>query len=136
MTVINPNLAARIAAKGVPLSADWAPPPATPRWHQLRTELIRTFSPYMRVTVAAKATDLLDEVIAEALLEGTAKTHRADDIEFGVVAVQPGEDFETFFVCDSRTAAEQQIADYGDVYRSCRLVQRDGRYGTWTGVAR
>ena len=113
MTAVNPSLAAAIAAKRVPLSADWAPSsterivrdalgsvqgtvhhlglvtlevlverltealqkhaqpqPATPRWHQLRTELIRTFRPYMPETAATKAVDLVDEVIAEALLEG------------------------------------------------------------------
>jgi hypothetical protein len=68
MTAINPTLAARIAELGVPLSADWAPQPATPRWHQLRTELIRTFRPYMPETAATKAVDLVDELITEALL--------------------------------------------------------------------
>jgi hypothetical protein len=70
MSITNPALAARIAATGVPLSADWAPQPATPRWHQLRTELIRMLRPYMPETAATKAVDLLDEVITEALLEG------------------------------------------------------------------
>jgi hypothetical protein len=70
MTAVNPPLAARIAELGVPLSADWAPPPATPRWHQLRHELIRMLRPYMPETAATKAVDLLDEVITEALLEG------------------------------------------------------------------
>ncbi|MER5694866.1 hypothetical protein ACWDBO_31150 [Streptomyces mirabilis] len=70
MTAFNPSLAAAIAATGVPLSADYAPQPATPRWHQLRTDLIRTFRDYMPETAATKAVDLLDEVIAEALLEG------------------------------------------------------------------
>jgi hypothetical protein len=70
MTAIDPQLAARVAELGVPLSADWAPPPATPRWHQLRTELISTFRPYMPETAATKAVDLVDEVIVEALLEG------------------------------------------------------------------
>jgi hypothetical protein len=65
MTAINPSLAARIAAMGVPLSADYAPQPATPRWHQLRTDLIHTISPYMPVTAAAKATDAVDELIRE-----------------------------------------------------------------------
>jgi hypothetical protein len=46
------------------------PAPATPRWHQARTELIRTFRPYMPETTATKAVDLVDEVITEALLEG------------------------------------------------------------------
>ncbi|MFE4671039.1 hypothetical protein [Streptomyces sp. NPDC056723] len=55
-----------------------------------------------------------------------------DDIEFGVAATQPGDDWETHFVCDSRAAAEKQIADYGHMYRSCRLVQRHGRHGAWT----
>jgi hypothetical protein len=70
MTAINPTLAAAIAAIGVPLSADYAPQPATPRWHQLRTELIRMLRPYMPETAATKAVDLVDEVIVEALLEG------------------------------------------------------------------
>jgi hypothetical protein len=65
MSIINPPLAAAIAELGVPLSADWAPQPATPRWHQLRTELIRTFSPYMPVTGATKAVDALDALIRE-----------------------------------------------------------------------
>jgi hypothetical protein len=71
--ITNPALAARIAATGVPLSADWAPQPATPRWHQLRTELVATVRPYMPETAATKAVDLLDEVITEALLEGERK---------------------------------------------------------------
>jgi hypothetical protein len=70
VTFIDPNLAKAVTAKGIPLSADYAPQPATPRWHQLRTELIATFRPYMPETAATKAVDLLDEVIAEALLEG------------------------------------------------------------------
>jgi hypothetical protein len=70
MSITDPALAARIVAKRVPLSADWAPPPATPRWHQLRHELIRMLRPYMPETAATKAVDLLDEVITEALLEG------------------------------------------------------------------
>jgi hypothetical protein len=65
MTAINPRLAAAIAELGVPLSADWAPQPATPRWHQLRTELIRSFSDYMPVTAATKAVDALDALIVE-----------------------------------------------------------------------
>jgi hypothetical protein len=65
MTAVDPQLAARVAELGVPLSADWAPQPATPRWHQLRTDLIRTFSPYMPVTAATKATDALDKLIVE-----------------------------------------------------------------------
>jgi len=76
MTAINPTLAAAIAATGVPLSADYAPQPATPRWHQLRHELIATFRPYMPETAAAKTVDLVDEVITEALLEGTAEIRR------------------------------------------------------------
>lgn len=64
MTAINPSLAARIAERGVPLSADYAPQPAH-RWQQLRTELIHTFRDYMPVTAAAKATDALDALIRE-----------------------------------------------------------------------
>jgi hypothetical protein len=79
MSITDPALAARIAATGVPLSADWAPQPATPRWHQLRTELIRTFSDYMPETARTKAVDLVDEVITEALLEGTAEIRRLKD---------------------------------------------------------
>jgi hypothetical protein len=70
MSIINPPLAAAIAELGVPLSADWAPQPATPRWHQLRTELIDTLRPYMPETAATKAVDQLDELIVESLLEG------------------------------------------------------------------
>jgi CelD/BcsL family acetyltransferase involved in cellulose biosynthesis len=66
MTAIDPFLAAAIAAKGVPLSADWAPQPAAkPRWQQLRADLINTFSPYMPATAATKATDALDRLIVE-----------------------------------------------------------------------
>jgi hypothetical protein len=79
MTIINPSLAAAIAELGVPLSADWAPLPAKPRWHQLRTELIRTFRDYMPETAGTKAVDLVDEVITEALLEGTAEIRRLKD---------------------------------------------------------
>lgn len=131
MTAFNPTLAAAIVAKRIPLSADYAPQPATPRWHQLRTDLIRTVSPYMPTTAVTEAVDKLDELIRKLGAPGLS-----GDVEFGVAAVQPGEDFETFFVCDSRAAAEKQIADYGDVYRSCRLVQRDGRYGAWTEAGR
>lgn len=73
MSITDPTLAAAIAARGVPLSADYAPQPATPRWHQARTELIRTFRDYMPETAATKAVDLLDEVITEALLDGTTE---------------------------------------------------------------
>ncbi|MCX4596181.1 hypothetical protein OG819_42970 [Streptomyces sp. NBC_01549] len=72
MTIINPALAAAIAAKRVPLSADYAPQPAH-RWQQPRTDLIRTLRDYMPETAATKAVDKLDEVIAEALLEGARK---------------------------------------------------------------
>lgn len=65
MSITDPALAARIAAEGVPLSADWASLPAKPRWQQLRTDLISTFSAYMPVTGATKATDVLDELIVE-----------------------------------------------------------------------
>jgi hypothetical protein len=65
MTAIDPFLAARVAELGVPLSADWAPQPVKPRWLELRAELINTFSPYMPVTGAAKATDALDALIVE-----------------------------------------------------------------------
>jgi hypothetical protein len=65
VNAIDPALAAAIAAKRVPLSADYAPQPATPRWHQLRTELIRTFRPYMPETAATKAVDLLDRLLVE-----------------------------------------------------------------------
>jgi hypothetical protein len=75
MTATDPTLAARIAELGVPLSADYAPQP-TPRWQQLRTDLIRTFRDYMPETAATKAVDKLDEVIAEALLKGTAEIRR------------------------------------------------------------
>jgi hypothetical protein len=63
--ITNPALAARIAATGVPLSADWAPQPATPRWHQLRTELIRMLRPYMPETAATEAVDQLDRLLVE-----------------------------------------------------------------------
>jgi hypothetical protein len=43
---------------------------ATPRWHQLRHELIATVRPYMPETAATEAVDLVDELITEALLEG------------------------------------------------------------------
>jgi hypothetical protein len=69
VTFIDPNLAKAVTAKGVPLSADYAPQPATPRWHQLRHELVATFRPYMPETAATKAVDLVDELITEALLE-------------------------------------------------------------------
>ncbi|MFE2563137.1 hypothetical protein [Streptomyces mirabilis] len=65
MTLTDPALAAAIAATGVPLSADYAPQPATPRWHQLRGELIRTVSPYMPTAAVTAAVDQLDELIAE-----------------------------------------------------------------------
>jgi hypothetical protein len=65
VTFIDPNLAKAVTAKRVPLSADYAPQPATPRWHQLRTELIRTFSPYMPETAATNAVDKLDRLLVE-----------------------------------------------------------------------
>ena len=65
MTAVDPFLAARVAELGVPLSADWAPSSTAPRWQQLRTDLISTFSAYMPVTGATKATDALDELIVE-----------------------------------------------------------------------
>lgn len=65
MTLTDPTLAAAIAARGVPLSADYAPQPATPHWHQLRTELIRTVSPYMPTAAVTAAVDQLDALIRE-----------------------------------------------------------------------
>ncbi|MEU5477530.1 hypothetical protein [Streptomyces mirabilis] len=65
MSITDPTLAAAIAAKGVPPSADHAPQPATPRWHQLRTDLIRTVSPYMPTAAVTEAVDKLDELIRE-----------------------------------------------------------------------
>lgn len=65
MTITDPTLAAAVAATGVPLSADYAPQPATPRWQQARTELIRTFRDYMPETAATKATDALDKLLVE-----------------------------------------------------------------------
>jgi hypothetical protein len=63
------DLATAVEVMGaLPMPA--GPAPATPRWHQLRTELIRTFRPYMPETAATKAVDLVDELIVEALLEG------------------------------------------------------------------
>ncbi|MFD8008145.1 hypothetical protein [Streptomyces mirabilis] len=79
MSITDPTLAAAIAATGVPLSADYAPQPATPRWRQARTELARMFGDYMPDTPAAKAVGLLDEVIAEALLDGGAAARRLKD---------------------------------------------------------
>jgi hypothetical protein len=39
--------------------------PATPRWHQLRTELIDMLRPYMPETAATKAVDKLDQLLVE-----------------------------------------------------------------------
>jgi hypothetical protein len=39
--------------------------PATPRWHQLRTELIRMLRPYMPETARTKAVDQLDRLLVE-----------------------------------------------------------------------
>lgn len=121
---INPTLAARIAATGVPLSADYAPQPATPRWHQLRTELIRTFRDYMPETAATKAVDLLDEVIAEVLLEGTAEIRRlkaelaaqisyAARLEAAICQCEPHcEDGEYLHVADC-PVVEIQMQEFG-----------------------
>lgn len=66
------DLATAVAVMGaLPMPAG-PPQPATPRWHQLRTELARTFRDYMPETARTKAVDLLDE----ALLECTAEIQR------------------------------------------------------------
>jgi hypothetical protein len=66
MTITDPALAARIAATGVPLSADWAPPKTVAyRWQELRTELVSMACAYMPATAVIKATDLLDKLIVE-----------------------------------------------------------------------
>ncbi|MFE2832260.1 hypothetical protein ACFXI6_14600 [Streptomyces mirabilis] len=59
------DLATAVAVMGaLPMPAGPAQP-ATPRWHQLRTELIRTVSPYMPTTAVTEAVDKLDELIVE-----------------------------------------------------------------------
>jgi hypothetical protein len=59
------DLATAVEVMGaLPMPAGPAPA-ATPRWHQLRADLIATFSPYMPVTGATKATDVLDALIVE-----------------------------------------------------------------------
>jgi hypothetical protein len=78
VTAVDPFLAARVAELGVPLSADWAPQPAKPRWHQLRADLINTFSPYMPATAATKATDALDRLIRELGAPGLAPRDGAE----------------------------------------------------------
>jgi hypothetical protein len=128
MSIINPPLAAAIAELGVPLSADWAPQPATPRWHQLRAELIRTFSDYMPVTGATKAVDVLDEVIAE--LGGRT----AGPIEYGIRIP----DGDVLLDGDTTDRAEQE--ERLDRYRGkalwpdAVLVQRPVFQGEWTEV--
>jgi hypothetical protein len=126
MTAINPRLAAAIAAKGVPLSADYAPQPSTPRWHQRRTELIRTLRPYMPETAASKAVDLVDEVIAE--LGGRT----AGPIEYGI-RIPEG---DVLLDGDTTDRAEQE-----ERLDRCRgkalwpdavLVQRPVFHGEWT----
>ncbi|WP_405888792.1 hypothetical protein OG762_36490 [Streptomyces sp. NBC_01136] len=62
--IVDPFLAARIAERGVPLSADYAPQPAH-RWQQLRTDLIHAFSPYMPSAAVTETTDKLDGLIRE-----------------------------------------------------------------------
>jgi hypothetical protein len=58
------DLATAVEVMGaLPMPA--GPQPVKPRWHQLRTDLIATFSPYMPVTAATKATDALDKLIVE-----------------------------------------------------------------------
>ncbi|MFD9284889.1 hypothetical protein ACFWD7_48075 [Streptomyces mirabilis] len=70
------DLATAVAVMGaLPMPAG-PPQPATPRWHQLRTDLIRTFRDYMPETARAKAVDLLDEVIVESLASATAEIGR------------------------------------------------------------
>lgn len=77
MTVINPSLAARIAERGVPLSADYAPQPAH-RWQQLRTELIHAICPYMPVTAVTAATDAVDALIRELGAPGLTPRNGAE----------------------------------------------------------
>jgi hypothetical protein len=54
------------------------PAPAKPRWQQLRTDLIRTFSAYMPVTGATAATDVLDALIVELGAPGLAPRDGAE----------------------------------------------------------
>jgi hypothetical protein len=99
-----------------------------PRWHQLRTELIRTFSDYMPVTAAAKATDALDKLLVE--LGGRT----AGAAEYGIRIP----DGDVLLDGDPTDRAEQE--ERLDRYRGkalwpeAVLVQRPVFHGEWTEV--
>ncbi|MER5902946.1 hypothetical protein ABT150_23045 [Streptomyces mirabilis] len=120
---INPTLAAAIAATGVPLSADHAPQPATPRWRQARIELIRTFRDYMPETAATKATDALDELLAELGLP-------AATAEWGVRLVDGG------YTATSRDweQALENLAGLNAHDQAAVLVTRTVHRSEWTEV--
>lgn len=122
---INPTLAAAIAATGVPLSADYAPQPATPRWQQARTELIAKFYAYMPVAGAKAATDLLDEVIAELGLP-------ASTVEWGVRLVDGG------YTATSRDREQalENLAGLNAHDQAAVLVTRTVHRSAWTEAGR
>lgn len=118
---INPTLAAAIAATGVPLSADHAPQPATPHWHQLRTELIRTFRDYMPETAATKAVDALDKLLVELGVP-------ASTTEWGVRLVDGG------YTATSRDRerALENLAGLNAHDQAAVLVSRTVHRSAWT----
>ncbi|MFE4818537.1 hypothetical protein ACFRFU_19320 [Streptomyces sp. NPDC056704] len=125
MTISDPALAAAIAATGVPLSADYAPQPATPRWHQLRTDLIRTVSPYMPTTAVTEATDALDRLLVELGVP-------AATVEWGVRLVDGG---YTAASRDQERALEN-LAGLNAHDQAAVLVSRTVHRSNWTEAGR
>jgi hypothetical protein len=125
VTIINPALAAAITAKRIPLSADWAPQPATPRWHQLRTERIDTFRPYMPETVRTEAVDLLDRLLVELGVP-------AATVEWGVRLVDGGYTAAS----RDREQALENLAGLNAHDQAAVLVTRTVYRSAWTEAAR
>jgi hypothetical protein len=88
MTAVNPPLAAAIAAKGVPLSADWAPQPALPGYlvaiGQAGSEYERAlYAAYLQAAVeaerlrteldeAVRVSETLNRRLQDEMLAGSA----------------------------------------------------------------
>jgi hypothetical protein len=98
--------------------------PATPRWHQLRTELIRTFRPYMPETAATKAVDLVDRLLVEIGVP-------AATAEWGVRLIDGGDTAAS----RDREQAMENLAGLDAYGKAAVLVCRAVYRSDWTEVA-
>jgi hypothetical protein len=97
---------------------------ATPRWHQLRTELIDTLRPYMRETVRTEAVDLLDRLLVELGVP-------AATVEWGVRLVDGGDTAAS----RDREQAMENLAGLDAYGKAAVLVCRAVHRSAWTEAA-